>query len=777
MIFSYLPAHEPNQPSPPKQRKREKWITYPLISFCTYRPSHPTSRQPSAIRIRCRDFTYLAFQFTDEVKGRDAYDSIKSLTCKVGKIDKLYAFSYQPIPPEKDVNGWTLYDAKREFKRMGISPKDTDKGWRISDINRDYSYSPTYPAALGVPSTVSDNVLKYGGQYRSKARIPALTYLHPVNNCSITRSSQPMVGMQGKRNTQDERLVSAIFHTSTPKQDETMLSTELSPEGNSTGTSASASFVDLPSSSLDSSFVDTEALESAPMSRVRSDSDLRAPKVYGATQTNIIVDARPTINAYAMKVAGMGSENMDHYRDATKEYLGIANIHVMRDSLNQVVEALKNSDYTNLPPNQEQLAKSNWLEHIAGILHGAELIARRVGLLHSHVLIHCSDGWDRTSQLSALSQMCLDPYYRTLEGFIVLVEKDWLSFGHMFRHRCGYLSSEKWFDVENERSGGNRKAENGAAFGSPGGSSNAFENALLSARGFFQKKNDSRESLADSDADYQTTESSPQHVRTTPTAKDKSVTKVKETSPVFHQFLDATYQLLHQHPTRFEFNERFLRRLFYHLYSCQYGTFLYNNEHERVEARVSERTRSVWDYFISRKDEFTNKQYDSTVDDKILDKERLLFPDQTRVRWWPELFGRTDEEMNGTPARPAESLPNGTTSIVTGIENADVALGTAAEKHKLDGTFSLPNGTDRLTASLASLGFRKTAPTVDQPRQVRRSYENLASDIMTKDTTTPEAKVREPKQDGAAIVTNLETAKASDISFQLFAQQNAFRDV
>jgi myotubularin-related protein 6/7/8 len=52
--------------------------------------------------------------------------------------------------------------------------------------------------------------------------------------------------------------------------------------------------------------------------------------------------------------------------------------------------------------------------------------------------VHCSDGWDRTSQVAALAQLILDEYYRTIEGFEVLIEKDFVAFGHQFKMRLGY---------------------------------------------------------------------------------------------------------------------------------------------------------------------------------------------------------------------------------------------------------------------------------------------------------------------------------------------------
>ena len=575
-------------------------------------------------------------------------------------------------------------------------------------------FSPTYPSLLPVPTSISDNTLNYAGRYRSRARIPVLTYLHPVNDCSITRSSQPLLGVRQNRSIQDEKLLAAIFSTT---QNERPLSRFFaSPPCEQEQCASTALFVEnrpVTSKNGDVNLTSSEAIEDEIIASLRGDNDGQGmseknepprPVIYGAQQRNMIVDARPTVNAYAMQAVGLGSENMDNYKFATKAFLGIDNIHVMRDSLDKVVAALKDSDIAPLGPNRELLAKSGWLKHISNMLDGAGLIARQVGVQHSHVLVHCSDGWDRTSQLSALSQLCLDPYYRTLEGFIVLIEKDWLAFGHMFRHRSGFLSSEKWFQIENERVGGrDTSATRDSGTIKPetiSGAQKTFESALRGAKGFFNRAdnaNASRESLGTFDSDSEqplqsydsdSPSSSRRHHISSPASGTKAAkkkpeietTKVKETSPIFHQFLDAVYQLQFQYPTRFEFNERFLRRLLYHLYSCQYGTFLYDNEKARREEKVAARTRCVWDYFLSRRDGFLNLKYEPVVDDNVRGNERLIFPRVEEVRWWAEIFGRSDEEMNfglaGAKARegktlrgyakPGSGAPDGTVPVDVG---------------------------------------------------------------------------------------------------------------
>jgi myotubularin-related protein 6/7/8 len=626
----------------------------------------------------------MAFHFDDDMKARAVFENIRLLTCRLGSIEKLYAFNYSSNAAEREIKGWDLYNPSKEFERMGISETGTHKAWRISTINSKFAYCDTYPALICVPTIISDTTLKHTASFRSKARIPALTYLHALNGCTITRSAQPNVGVRLSRSAQDEKLVGAIFSSTKPSV-KPLRSAPATPRNHQSSSdlsqiediAAEIETLNIPPKAVD------DSIENISPSQSSLEVDQFADgKIYGAQQTNLIIDARPRVNAIANHAKGFGSERIEGYKGAEVRFLGIENIHVMRNSLNKVVEVLKDSDLTAFAPNRNALEKSGWRKHINYLLLGTRLVANTIAIQHSHVLIHCSDGWDRTSQLSALAQLCLDPYYRTIKGFIVLIEKDWVSFGHMFRLRSGLLGHESWFEIENDRAAAYRSAEDGAAEPEP--ATNAFETGFSRVQRFFARRNEDDEA----DADPQPAESP---------AKAHH-TKISETSPVFHQFLDATYQLMRQNPTRFEFNERFLRRLLYHLYSCQYGNFLCNSEKERLDNKIKDRTKSVWGYFLSRQSQFTNESYDPEINEKFKEKSSLLEFNPNDIRWWHELFGRTDEEMNGTTAPPPPNIGDTLDGTQSSNDSGEGSFENLREKAEF-GTVSNVESVGRVTVS------------------------------------------------------------------------------
>lgn len=64
------------------------------------------------------------------------------------------------------------------------------------------------------------------------------------------------------------------------------------------------------------------------------------------------------------------------------------------------------------------LESSGWLKHIKSVLDTSWFIANALDKGIS-VVVHCSDGWDRTAQVCSLAALLLDPYYRTIKGYQV----------------------------------------------------------------------------------------------------------------------------------------------------------------------------------------------------------------------------------------------------------------------------------------------------------------------------------------------------------------------
>lgn len=236
--------------------------------------------------------------------------------------------------------------------------------WKISKINDTYSLCDSYPAVWAVPAAATDEDLQASASFRSRGRLPVLSWIHPESQATITRCAQPLVGVGGKRSREDERYVQLIM-----------------------------------------------------------DANAQSHKLF-------IMDARPMPNAIANKAKGGGYESEDAYQNAELVFLDIHNIHVMRESLRKLkgirivtIKLIRNSEkernfslsfllvYINFvselcfPTIDEArwlsgIESTMWLKHIKCVLAGAVRIVDKVENHKTSVLVHCSDGWDRTAQVN-----------------------------------------------------------------------------------------------------------------------------------------------------------------------------------------------------------------------------------------------------------------------------------------------------------------------------------------------------------------------------------------
>ena len=134
------------------------------------------------------------------------------------------------------------------------------------------------------------------------------------------------------------------------------------------------------------------------------------------------------------------------YNNTELVYGNIDNVHVMRQSASLLADLLLPGGYQHSINAENsggsgyyaKLEESGWLKHTRLILSASNLMAEKLHLEKTSVLVHCSDGWDRTAQITSITQFILDPYFRTLEGIAILIEKEFCSFGHKFHDRCGH---------------------------------------------------------------------------------------------------------------------------------------------------------------------------------------------------------------------------------------------------------------------------------------------------------------------------------------------------
>lgn len=159
----------------------------------------------------------------------------------------------------------------------------------------------------------------------------------------------------------------------------------------------------------------------------------------------------------------------------------------------------------------------------------------------------------------SLCELFLDPFYRSISGFFVLIEKDWLSFGHRF---------------------GMRHATDG---------------------------------------------------------KESS-----DRAPIFHQFIECVWQLLQMFPSMFEFNEQLLLDILDEVYSCRFGTFLFDCEKERLDAELGTKTSSLWPFLLSKRASFLNHFYEPATAKVFIPAPQQV---SRRLKFWDAYYLRFNDPL------------------------------------------------------------------------------------------------------------------------------------
>ncbi|CAL4079568.1 unnamed protein product, partial [Meganyctiphanes norvegica] len=157
------------------------------------------------IEIFCKDIRNLRFAHKQENHSRRMVTE-KLLQYAFPASHKLsfFAFEYCEQYPE---NGWSVFEPIAELRRQGLP----NESWRITRINEQYEVCETYPAIWAVPSAATDQDLRNVAAFRSRGRIPVLSWIHPESQATITRCAQPLVGVSGKRSRDDEVYIQHIM--------------------------------------------------------------------------------------------------------------------------------------------------------------------------------------------------------------------------------------------------------------------------------------------------------------------------------------------------------------------------------------------------------------------------------------------------------------------------------------------------------------------------------------------------------------------------------------
>ncbi|BFZ05320.1 hypothetical protein BsWGS_08359 [Bradybaena similaris] len=388
--------------------------------------------------------------------------------------------------------------AYQDYQRLGLGSVAVagqrggrSEPFRVSTVNANYLLSRSYPGLLVVPQSVSDESIRKFSRCNRQNRFPVITWRHPKTRALLLRASgfhsRSLMGMLRPHNTAASTS-SGGEASSTLEQEKyfslLVAATPSSYRNNALVHSNSDSLTSLDSLMMVGMGGDPLNIPSTPeLSRKMARGDTLDKRVSAPPPSTASNTRNKNTSVNRMGSMRERSPNQRHQmsRDANHgdlvnnsiKHLQHVALYVLGEKaqmkgikvecfpkcdfipvdfyeVRQVKACFKKLMRACVPSSpltgpdhsfHKAVEDSEWLLQLKSVLQLAGAVVDLLDVQGSSVMICLEDGWDITTQVISVAQVMMDPYYRTVEGFITLIEKEWLGFGHRFSHRNNQTAS------------------------------------------------------------------------------------------------------------------------------------------------------------------------------------------------------------------------------------------------------------------------------------------------------------------------------------------------
>uniref|UniRef100_A0A671Y444 SET binding factor 1 n=1 Tax=Sparus aurata TaxID=8175 RepID=A0A671Y444_SPAAU len=356
----------------------------------------------------------------------------------------------------------------RDYQRLGLGTlsnsltRSKNEPFRISTVNRMYTVCRSYPGLLIVPQSIPDTTIHRICRCYRQNRFPVVCWRNSRTKAVLLRSAglhaKGVVGFFKSPNAptavpsqadstslEQEKYLQAII-SSMPSYSENSGRNTLSGfTSTHMSTSGGAKVISLSQPKVSGKARNPPRGKwgsirgSGRLSAYNPDVGTRlagkeSPQPNGGPSEALFLRQQKAYLYIIGDKAQLKGGKQDSFQQWEVVPIEVCDVRQVKNSFKKLMKACVPSSSTSDPNMSFQrcLEDSEWMLH--RVLQVSVLVVELLDT-GSSVMVSLEDGWDVTTQVVSLVQLLSDPYYRTFDGFRLLVEKEWLSFGHRFSHR------------------------------------------------------------------------------------------------------------------------------------------------------------------------------------------------------------------------------------------------------------------------------------------------------------------------------------------------------